>query len=265
MRFTIVTVCFNSAETIGQTLASVAAQDFEDYEHLIVDGASTDATAEIVRAHQHPRLKWASERDKGIYDAMNKGLARAEGDYVLFLNSDDFLARSDALTLVSRRIDETGADCVFAETRFVKADGATPAARTYSTRRFRRWWIRAGVMPPHPSAFIRRDVLRAVGGFDIQYRISADFDILAKVLLQARASWASLPVVTTCFRVGGLSTSGLATNFRLGKELSRSLRSLGQPLAGVAVQLRFLLKLGQFLPPPRPAPPAGDGSRSVAA
>jgi cellulose synthase/poly-beta-1,6-N-acetylglucosamine synthase-like glycosyltransferase len=248
MRFTIVTVCFKSAGTIAQTLASVAAQDFHDYEHLVVDGASPDRTMEIVRQHAHGRLRWVSEPDNGIYDAMNKGLRMAQGDYVLFLNSDDLLARTDALSAASQLIDESGADCIFADTQFVQSDGVTPGRRVYSARRFRRWWMRLGVMPPHPSAFIRRELLNQVGGFDTSYRISADFDLLAKVLLKAGASWRSLPAVTTNFRMGGLSTSGLATNLRLGRELARSLRSLGQPLPELAVQLRFLLKAAQFRP-----------------
>lgn len=245
MRFTIVTVCFNSAATIGQTLASVAAQDFDDYEHLVVDGLSTDGTKAIVTAQANPRLRWVSEADAGMYDAMNKGLRMAKGDYVLFLNSDDYLVRDDALSLVSAKIDETEADCILADTMFVKADGS-PAARRYSARNFGRWWMRVGVMPPHPSTFARRTLLQSAGGFDTRYRIAADFDLMARVFLKQRASWASLAAVTTAFRLGGVSTGQLRANARIGREAAHSLKALGQRSAGLAVQLRFLLKARQY-------------------
>lgn len=246
MRFSVVTVSFNSGSTIGETLASVAAQDHGDYEHIVVDGASTDDTMAVVGAHAHGRLNAVSEPDRGIYDAMNKGLSLASGDYVLFLNSDDFFARPDALSLAAARLAETDADCLFADTAFVKADGVTPGNRIYSARRFRKWWIRIGIMPPHPSMFVRRQLLLKLGGFDTSFRISADFDLIARALLKEGGSWALMPVVITKFRIGGLSTSGLATNLKLGREMARSLGRLGQPLADLAVQLRFPLKAAQL-------------------
>lgn len=246
MRISVVTVCFNSGATIGDTLASVAAQDWPDYEHIIVDGASADDTMAVVGAHAHARLKAISESDEGLYHAMNKGLGLATGDYVIFLNSDDFFARPDVLSLVVARLGETGADCLFADTEFVKRDGVTPANRIYSARRFRKWWIRIGIMPPHPSMFVRRHLLLGLGGFDTSFRISADFDLIARALLKEGGSWAVMPVVITIFRIGGLSTSGLATNLELGREMARSLRRLGQPLADLAVQLRFPLKATQL-------------------
>lgn len=247
MRFTIVTVCMNAERTIGDTIKSVAAQTYADYEHLIIDGLSKDKTLEIVAAAGNPKLRVLSERDAGLYDAMNKGLALAAGEYILFLNADDTLSRPDALQKISERIDQTGADCIFASTRFVEADGSTPTRRLYSTAGFQRWWLRIGVMPPHPSAFVRRTALIAARGFDTGYRIAADFDLLAKVLLRDRASFATLPMTTTHFRVGGLTTSGMRTNVAVGKEFAASLRALGQPLATLAVQLRYPFKLAQFL------------------
>lgn len=252
MRFSIVTVCFNSARTIADTLSSVRGQSRQDFEHIVVDGGSTDGTMAVVNDFAHPRLRAVSEPDDGLYDAMNKGLGMAKGDYVLFLNSDDLLARADALALVAARLGEAGPDCLFADTDFVKADGVTRAGRLYSAKGFRRWWLRIGVMPPHPSMFMRRDLARQLGGFDTSYRIAADFDLVARAVLKAGCSWATLPVVTTKFRVGGISTSGLAATLTLSREFARSLRAIGQPLAYLAVQLRFPLKAMQLLRRPRP-------------
>lgn len=245
MRFSIVTVCWNSEATVTDTVRSVAAQDFTDYEHLIIDGGSTDGTLEAVRSVGNPRVRVISEPDDGIYDAMNKGLRASRGDYVLFLNSDDLLARADALSLVAAAADGN-VDCVFASTRMVAADGRTPAGRIYHATRFRRWWMNIAVMPPHPSAFIRRSTLLGAGGFDTSFRISADFDLLAKVVLRDRATWVALPEITTNFRVGGLSTNGFRTNIKIGHDIRRSLRSLNHPFPALASHARYLWKAAQY-------------------
>jgi len=248
MRLSVVTVCFNSAGTIADTLASVATQDAADFEHIVVDGNSSDGTMSTVEGHAHPRLRWISEPDHGLYDAMNKGLHMATGDYVIFLNSDDYFARPDALSWAVGRLRETGADCLFADTVFVQEDGRTLFGRTYSARGFRKWWLRVGMMPPHPSMFMRRELVEALGGFDTGYRIAADFDLVARAVLKAECSWATLPLALTRFRVGGISTSGLSANLVVGRELARSLGALGQPLSHLAVQLRYPIKAMQLLP-----------------
>jgi glycosyltransferase involved in cell wall biosynthesis len=248
VRFSVITVCFNSEATIGDTLKSVAGQDWPDFEHIVVDGASSDGTMAEVEAHRHPRLHALSEPDGGIYDAMNKGLSLASGDYVQFLNSDDFLSRADALSLVASRIAESGADCIFADTRFVVGLEARPGARLYSARRFRRWWLRIGAMPPHPSSFVKRDLMLKLGGFDTDYAMAADFDLIARALLREKASWAALPSALVAFRSGGVSTAGLAAKMALSREFARSLARLGQPLASLCVLLRFPLKLSQLRP-----------------
>jgi glycosyltransferase involved in cell wall biosynthesis len=212
VRLSIITVCFNSERTIGDTLKSVAGQDWEDFEHIIVDGASTDGTMVIVEAHRHSRLRTVSEPDSGIYDAMNKGVALARGDYVQFLNSDDFLLRPDALSLVAARVEASGADCIFADTQFVAGVEARHGGRYYSARDFDLWWLRIGAMPPHPSAFMKRELMLKLGLFDTRYRLAADFDLIARALLREHASWTTLPCALVAFRSGGISTAGLSSN-----------------------------------------------------
>jgi glycosyltransferase involved in cell wall biosynthesis len=245
-RISIITASFNAGATIGDTLASVARQTGVDYEHIVVDGASRDDTMDVVQRHAHPRLSAVSEPDKGIYDAMNKGIARATGDYLLFLNADDYLARPDSLKLAADAIAQSGTDCLFADTRFVADEGRQPRRHLYSARRFSPWWLRIGAMPPHPSMFLRRSLMEELGGYDASYRIAGDFDFISRAILQRRATYATLPVVLTHFRVGGVSTSGLGSKLTLSREMARSLHHLGQPLSQVAVMLRFPLKLAQF-------------------
>jgi glycosyltransferase involved in cell wall biosynthesis len=137
-RISVVTVSFNAAATIADTLASVARQTGVNYEHIIVDGGSSDGTMDVVRQHDHDRLIAKSEPDAGIYDAMNKGVAQATGDYLLFLNADDYLARPDALALAAEKLGQTDSDCLFADTQFVVDGGNTARQRLYSARSFAR-------------------------------------------------------------------------------------------------------------------------------
>ena len=245
----VVTVSFNAAATIADTLASVARQTGVDYEHIIVDGGSRDGTMDVVHQHDHDRLSAKSEPDAGIYDAMNKGVARATGDYLLFLNADDYLARPDALALAAESLGLTDSDCLFADTQFVVNGGNTARQRLYSARSFAPWWLRVGAQPPHPSMFMRRALVRDLGGFDTSYRIAGDFDLVARAVLGRGASFAKLPVVLTHFRPGGVSTAGISAKLLLSRELARSLRALGQPLSRGAVWLRMPLKLFQFRRP----------------
>jgi glycosyltransferase involved in cell wall biosynthesis len=187
-----------------------------------------------------------SEPDDGIYDAMNKGLRLATGDYVGFVNSDDFLARPDALSLVAETARKSGADCIFADTLFVHESGSSRWARLYSAGGFRPWWLRIGMMPPHPSMFVRRELLLRLGGFDTKFEIAGDFDLIARAILKNGATWTNLDVVTTRFRTGGVSTMGMKAKQKIGREMAVSLRSLRQPWPSLAVFLRFPFKLAQF-------------------
>lgn len=242
----VITVSFNAAATIADTLASVARQTGVNYEHIVVDGGSRDSTMALVRQHDHDRLAATSEPDAGIYDAMNKGVARATGDYLLFLNADDYLARPDALALAADELAKTNADCLFADTQFVGKAGTPAKQRLYSARHFAPWWLRIGAMPPHPSMFVRRTLVRDLGGFDTSYKIAGDFDLITRAVLGAGASFTKLPLVLTYFRLGGISTDGLRSKLILNRELARSLRALGQPLSPITVWLRVPIKLLQL-------------------
>jgi len=247
MRFSIVTVCYNASRTIAGTLQSVAAQTWPDIEHIIIDGASTDETLEVITAHAHPRLLLHSEPDRGIYDAMNKGLSRATGDYVLFLNADDFLANRDVVRTIALTAQAHGTDLIIGDTLIVDAVDVNLPLRYYGARNFSAWWLKIGVMPPHPSTFARRTLLNAAGGFDCSYDVAADFDLIARLIFDHGASWATTGRITTYFRAGGLSTSGGAITRRISRDFARSLTGLGVRQARFLIMLRYPFKAYQLL------------------
>jgi len=248
LKISIITVCFNSQATIAQTLQSVAMQCWPDIEHIIIDGASTDDTVKIIEQNTHANLRLISEPDYGIYDAMNKGLALATGDYVAFLNSDDLYSRSDAIRLVVEKAIGTGADCIMGNVQFFDDDPQQPSGRHYSAQGFSRWWIKLGIMPPHPGLFVRRSLLDEAGGFDISYQLAADFDLIARIVLRHNASWSTLGETITLFRTGGLSTRGGLLRPALSKEFARSLSQLSVPWPRARILLRYPIKAFQFIP-----------------
>jgi glycosyltransferase involved in cell wall biosynthesis len=245
MKLTIVTVAYNAAATIEHTIRSVAAQDHGDYEHLVIDGASKDDTVARVQALAHPRLKLVSEPDRGLYDAMNKGLRAASGDLVAFLNADDFYCRTDALSLVAKRAAASpNCQAICGDIVIVDADDPAKVLRKYPARGFRSWMLRLGHMPPHPGFFVRRAAAAEVGEFDLSYRTAADLDWMIRFFLVHRMSVDALGPTITAMRAGGQSQSvkGMLLSRR---ESSHSLESHG--FGAGMLWMRYLLKAPGFL------------------
>ena len=182
MKISIITVCFNSAATIADALSSVDAQTWPDLEHWVIDGASRDATAAIVEAHPQPWRHLRSERDKGIYDAMNKGLALAQGEVIGLINSDDFYASPDAVAKVAAVFEDDSVDACYGDLCYVKQDRPDQVVRYWRSSPFRPGLFRTGWCPPHPTLFVRRRVYERFGGFDLGYRIAADMELMARLL-----------------------------------------------------------------------------------
>lgn len=245
MKITVVTVCYNAADTIAETLESVAAQRGAEVEHVVIDGGSTDGTLDVVRRFPHVALL-VSEPDRGIYDAMNKGLAHATGDAIGFLNADDRFRRDDALRLIAEHLAH--AEAVVGDLVIVDAEDPSKVRRFYSSRGFRPWMLRLGHMPPHPTLYVRREVFAEIGGFDPSYRIAGDFDFVVRLLLQRRATrWQRVPHSLVTFRNGGASTRDLAAKVRMNREILQSLRSKGLSLGAPALYARYPFKALQLI------------------
>lgn len=224
----LITVCFRSAGVIRTALESVLAQKGVDVDYIVVDGGSSDGTVEILKEYESKfagRMRWISERDEGMYDALNKGIKMAEGDVVGILNADDMLEDENTLAFVASSFDQ-GIDCVYGDIRFVRGE-SKKTTRYYSSKRWRPWMHNWGFMPAHPSVYVRREVFDRVGGYKLGYDISADFEWMVRLLCRSRVKSRYLPRSIVTMRLGGKSTAGLKAMLKLNRENVRANRENG--------------------------------------
>lgn len=248
MRISVITVCRNAEKTIADTIRSVRAQDHADYEHIIVDGASTDGTLDVVRRLHHDKLKVVSEPDRGLYDAMNTGVVLARGDLIGFLNSDDFFCRTDALGLIAAtagRNSQTAA--VSAGVVFIDADHPSRIRRTYGAVGFRRWMLRVGHMPPHPGFYTRATAFKLVGPFEIDRTIGGDFEWMVRFFYVHGLTAETLAESVVAMRMGGLSTSGWKSMRIINAEARQALKSHRIWTNAALIWSKYLLKAGQLI------------------
>jgi glycosyltransferase len=247
MKVSVITVCYNSAATIADTLRSVASQSHADIEHIVVDGASSDSTLQIVRDAGPHVARVVSERDRGIYDAMNKGLRLATGELVGFLNADDIYAGPDVVAAIDQAAAQPSVDGVYGDLVYVAAGDPSRVIRRWRSGEFDRSRLRYGWMPPHPTLYVRRDTLAGVDGFDLQFRIAADYDFMLRYLTARERRLAYLPQVMVRMRLGGTSNRSLAAVMRKSREDLAAIRRSG--VGGVATLMcKNLRKLPQLVP-----------------
>ena len=243
---------FNSAVTIRDTIESVLGQDYPSIEYIIVDGGSTDATMRVVSEYEGRISTVISEPDRGIYDAMNKGIRAATGDLVCKLNSDDVYASSRAVRELVTCIQESGADTVFADLVVVDPSDMDRMVRYYKSSRFRPERLRYGWMPAHPTFVAKRALFDEWGLYSLDYRIAADYEMMVRLLYRARVSYAYLPRVVVKMRAGGVSTSGVRSSWLLNNEIVRACRQNGLDTNLLLVLLKIPAKLLEtFRRPPR--------------
>ena len=225
LKISIVTVCYNSVTTIRDTIESVFAQDFANIEYIVIDGGSKDNTFEVIDGFSNRIAYIVSEPDKGIYDAMNKGIALTTGDVIGILNSDDFYLHSEVISQVVQAFkDNPNADLVLGNVDFVNACDLTRPTRLYSSFRFLPWKMRFGFMPAHPGAFIKKSAYDKVGLYKLGYKIGADFDLFVRMLMVKKMPYFKLNHTLVRMRVGGVSTSGLRSYLTSTNEMLRSLK-----------------------------------------
>jgi glycosyltransferase involved in cell wall biosynthesis len=255
MKVSIITTALDAAETIADTLRSVAAQTYPHIEHIVVDGQSKDATMAVVHAHATPHLRAISEPDRGIYDAMNKGLAMATGDLIGFLNSDDFFTSTDAVAVHVDAL-ERHADAVCGATVIVAANDPARITRFYPSLGFRPWMLRFGHMPPHPAFYVRRAAFERVGPFDPNYRIGADLEWMIRFFHVNRCRCTFTGRTLVAMREGGISNRGLRTRILINREALRSCHRWGLRTNQALLWSRYLVKTAQIIRRPVDFPPS---------
>jgi len=245
MKVTVVTIAFNAAPTIVGAVESVLGQQGVDLDYVVIDGGSTDRTADLLAPYRDRFAHFVSEPDGGLYHALNKGLAAARGDVIGFLHADDMFAGPDVLARLTAPLAGGALDAVYADIEFV--DETLRPVRFYSGRRFHPTLLPAGRMPPHPSFYCRTALLRDVGGFDTRYRSAADFDMMVKLFGQRRISAAYLPETVVRMRVGGTSTQGWRSYQRTSLEMIAALQANGIAPDTMAIWLRAFVKAPEVL------------------
>lgn len=251
MKISVITATWNSGATVRDTIESVLRQDYPDVEHIIVDGGSRDNTLDIVREYEPKygnRLRYISEPDKGIYDAMNKGLAMASGDVVGILNSDDFYTSDNVLSQVADIMqDNPHIDAVYGDIHYVNDSDLSRCIRYYSSAKFRRWKMRMGWMPAHPSFYCRRKIYERYGNFDISFKIGADFENLLRLIYVNRINTQYLPIDFVTMRSGGASTSGLKSHKQILNDHLRAYRKNGVHSNVLLESFRYIAKVNELI------------------
>lgn len=224
MKISVVTVAFNAAGTVAQTLDSVIAQTHPEIEHIVVDGGSTDGTPEIVSRYGNQVARFISEPDNGIYDAMNKGVALATGEVIGFLNADDMYAHDRVIEMVASRMQQGDLDALYGDVAYFRSENPRRLVRRYRSAHFRPSRIGWGWMPAHPALFLHRCVFESSGPFRTDYRIAGDFEFVARVFHADQLCYRYLPEVLVQMRIGGVSTGGWRNTLLLNQEVLRACR-----------------------------------------
>ncbi|GGB08410.1 glycosyltransferase family 2 protein [Puia dinghuensis] len=217
MKISIITATYNSAATVRDTLLSVSGQHHTDVEHIVVDGASTDSTLAIVGDFPHV-ARLISEKDKGIYDAMNKGIAAATGEVIGILNSDDVYIDGSVLSEVAAAFADPAVMTVYADLQYVDAANLQRVKRSWRSGPFKRKNFYYGWMPPHPTFFVRRAVYEQAGLFNLTLRSAADYELMLRVLLKWKMPAYYIPRFIVKMRAGGMSNASLVNRLRANKE-----------------------------------------------
>jgi len=239
----ILTVTYNSLTTLKDAYASLCAQTYTHWEWIVQDGGSSDGTLEWLESLSDARVNWVSEKDHGIYDALNKAVGRASGEWIGLLHSDDLYPNNDVLQVVVAAM--AGNDAIYGDLKYVQAADVTKVLRHWQSEAFAPTLLRKGWMPPHPTLFLRKEVYAKVGGFDTRYRIAADYDFILRVFRTPNLKIHYLPQVLMLMRQGGAS-SKLSNLVAKSKEDLQIMRANGLPFPLLVLFRKVSGKFGQF-------------------
>ncbi len=252
VKISVITVVRNAAGTIEETLHSVITQSYPDIEHIVIDGASDDGTRDVLARYERNLACLVSEPDGGIYAAMNKGLARARGDIVGFLNADDMYSHPGVLSQVASVMTDCGRDACYADLVYVNRRDPGRTVRYWTSEPYRRGLCVRGWLPAHPTFFVRRELYERYGGFDERYAIQSDFEMALRLLEIHGINSVYVPEIWVRMRMGGVTNRSLRTVIQGNLESYRACREHGLPVTPLFFLQKWSMRIPQFLR--RPAP-----------
>jgi len=250
MIISIITVGYNSSNSIRDTIESVLFQTYPYIEYIVVDGCSKDDTVDILKEFEpkfNGRMRWISEKDKGMYDAMNKGIRMATGDVIGIINSDDFYHRNDVVVEIAKAFEDDNVQATFADVRFVNPDNLDKTVRYYSSKNFSPNCFRFGFMPAHPSFFTYKKNFETFGYYQTDYKIAADYELLIRFLYTHQLKYKYLPLDVMKMRTGGMSTASWRSNVILNKEIVRACKENGIYTNMFILSLKYFVKVFELI------------------
>ncbi len=246
MKVSVVTITFNSGKTLKDTIESVLSQDYPDVEYIIADGLSSDNTVDILKSYGE-RIIWKSEKDKGIYDAMSKGVAMASGDIIGIINSDDFYPDNGVISRVVNEFRSTGADAVYGDLQYVDHEDTSRIVRNWVSGAYDRERFLLGWMPPHPTFFLKKSCYERFGTFNPAFKSAGDYELMLRMLYKHHLSAAYVPQVQMKMRTGGVSNVSLKNRWRANREDKNAWKINGLKPRWYTFILKPLSKIFQFL------------------
>lgn len=248
MKISVIMAAYNSQATIGAAIASFVEQDYPDKELIVVDGASSDSTCDVVRGFENPNISMISEPDKGIYDGINKGIAMATGDVIGLLHSNDVFSGPGILSDVQDTLANSGSDVAFADVEFFNPDTPQRTVRHYRSAHFHRGRLQYGIMPAHPTMFLRREVFERFGPYRTDMRIAGDFEFVVRIFKDGETSFTYVPETWTRMATGGASTDGIRSKILLNQEILQACRIHGIRSNWLKLLSKYPRKLMEYLP-----------------
>lgn len=246
MRVSIITVTYNSEKYLPDCIDSVAKQVNADIEHIIIDGRSTDGTVDVIKRYGRHISKWISETDRGMYDAINKGMAMATGDIIGILNSDDMLETEDVISTIVETFEKEHVGAVYGDLEYVYSDDINKVFRIWKGKPYKRSLFNLGWMPAHPTFYIKRALVEEFGGYESHYFTAADYEFMSRYLFHHWVNAFYIPKLIVKMRVGGQSNKNFQQRFRANRRDYLAMKKNNIPFAFFVSILKPLSKLHQF-------------------
>jgi glycosyltransferase involved in cell wall biosynthesis len=245
LKISVITAAYNCESTVAEAIASVAEQTYPNLEHVIIEGKSKDQTLKMIQRMAHPKMQLLSEPDKGIYDALNKGIKLSSGDVIGFVHGDDILAHNKVISLIAKIFEDPSIEAVFGDLDYVSKLATSRVIRHWAAGPFQPQRLKFGWMPPHPTLYLRRKVYEQYGNFDTTLKISADYDFILRYFTQTSGKSSYIPEVIYKMRLGGTSNRNWENVIQKIKEdyLAIRRRNVGGFLT---LFLKNISKINQF-------------------